>query len=277
MGRVHGKVALITGAARGQGRSNAVRLAEEGADVVILDLCKDIDTVDYPLADTGDLDETRRLVEATGRRCLARVVDVRDRDALDLLVADAITEFGGIDIVSANAGIVSFTPTWHLTDEQWQNVIDVNLTGVFHTVRAVVPHMIERGHGGAIILTSSVAAIRASRNLGHYAASKGGVVSLMRTLSNELGEHGIRVNTLNPGTVRTDMIENDAMYRIYRPDLETPTQDDIVDHCRRRNELDVPWVEAIDISNALVWLASDEARYVTGVVLPIDAGLLAKT
>ena len=127
------------------------------------------------------------------------------------------------------------------------------------------------------MLTSSVAAYRGSRNLGHYAASKGGVVSLMRTLSNELGEHGIRVNTLNPGTVRTDMIENEAMYRIYRPDLDDPGLDDIVEHCRRRNELDVPWVEPVDIANALVWLASEEARYVTGVVLPIDAGLLAKT
>lgn len=276
MGRVDGKVALVTGAARGQGRSNAVRLAEEGADVVVLDACTDIDTVAYPLGTSEDLAETQRLVEATGRRCLSRVVDVRDQAALDLLVSDAVVEFGHLDIVSANAGIVSLTPTWHLSDDEWQNVLDVNLTGVFHTVRAVVPVMIEQGRGGAIVLTSSVAAIRASRNLGHYAASKGGVVSLMRALSNELGEHGIRVNTLNPGTVRTGMIENDAMYRIYRPDLESPTQDDIVDHCRRRNELDVPWVEAVDISNALVWLASDEARYVTGVVLPIDAGLLAR-
>lgn len=277
MGRLRGRVGLVTGAARGQGRANAVRLAEEGADVVVLDACQSIDTVPYPLASGEDLEQTRHLVEQAGGHCLERKVDVRDRVALEQVVSEAVDEFGGIDVVSANAGIVNFTPTWELSDDEWQNVIDVNLTGVFHTVRAVVPHMIARGAGGVIVLTSSVAASRASRNLGHYAASKGGVVSLMRTLSNELGEHGIRVNTINPGTVRTDMITNDAMYRVYRPDLDHPTQDDIVDRCSERTQLDVPWVEPVDIANALVWLASDEARFVTGVSLPVDAGLLAKT
>ncbi|MEE2033200.1 mycofactocin-coupled SDR family oxidoreductase [Rhodococcus chondri] len=273
MGRVEGKVALITGGARGQGRSHAVRLAEEGADIVILDACSQIDSVPYPLATEVDLKETERLVAATGRRVLSRVADVRDQAQLDAVVADAYNEFGRIDIVSANAGIVGFRPTWELTDTEWQDMLDVNLTGAFHTIKAVVPPMIEAGCGGSIVITSSIQAMLGSGNIAHYNASKSGVMGLMRTLATELGPHGIRVNTVNPSAVETPMLHNEATFRIFGPDLENPGPQDLWERSKDRNPMGVGWVSPEDLSNAVLFLASDESRFITGVALPIDAGV----
>lgn len=273
MGRVEGKVALVTGAARGQGRSHAVRFAQEGAHVVILDACTDIATAPYQFPTEVDLKETEALVAATGRRVLSRVADVRRQDQLDAVVADAIAEFGHIDIVAANAGIVGYGSTWELTDTEWQDMLDVNLTGAFRTVKAVVPSMIGAGRGGSIVLTSSVQAMLGSANIGHYSASKSGVGGLMRSLATELGPHGIRVNTVNPSAVDTPMVRNESTFRLFGPDLENPGADEMWERSKVRNPMGVGWVDPADVSNAVLFLASDEARFITGVELPIDMGM----
>lgn len=277
MGRLDGKVAFVTGAARGQGRSHAVRLAEDGADVVICDICKDIETTAYDGATSDDLQETVDLVEARGVRVLAREVDVRDQAALDALVADAIAQLGSIDIVSANAGICAFGRTWEITEEQWRDVVDIDLTGVWHTTKAVIPSMIDAGRGGSIVLTSSCAGLQAVVNTAHYTAAKHGVLGLMKVLANEVGEYGIRVNAVVPGTIPTPMVRNEAVYRFFCPGVEHPTAEDADAGLRSMNLLPIRWLEEIDISNAIAWLASDEARYVTGVALPVDAGWVTKT
>ena len=276
MGRVDGKVALVTGAARGQGRSHALRLAEEGAEIVAVDICDQIQTVEYRMARPDDLQETVRRIEDLDRRIVARQADVRELGQVQAAVQQGLSEFGHIDIVCANAGIFTTGPAWELTAQAWQDMIDVNLTGVFNTVRAVVPSMIERGQGGSIVLTSSTAGIRGFPNFAHYTAAKHGVVGLMRSLTNELAPHRIRVNTVNPTSVNTDMIQNDMTYRLFRPDLDHPTKQDFADAFQPLNALPVPWVEPVDISNAVLFLASDEARYVTGIQLPVDAGFLEK-
>lgn len=276
MGRLEGKVAFITGAARGQGRSHAIRLAEEGAKVVAVDIGTAIDTVPYELASDEDLETTVKEVEARGGEILARTADVRDQAALDGAVAEAIDRFGHIDIVCANAAILLFGAIPELSEAQWRDVIDVNLTGAWHTVKAVVPGMIQAGRGGSIVLTSSAAAIKASPNIGPYVASKNGLIGLMRTLAVELAPHRIRVNTINPTTVSTRMVLNEATIRQFLPDRTDATVDDLVPVLAARTALGVPWVEPVDISNALVWLASEEARYVTGVMLPVTAGATEK-
>jgi SDR family mycofactocin-dependent oxidoreductase len=276
MGRVSGKVAFITGGARGQGRSHALRLAEEGADIIVCDLIQQIDSIPYPMSTAEDLAETVRLVEGLDRRIMARQVDVRDQAGLDSLIADAIAEFGHIDIVCANAGIMSMAPTWEITDESWSDMIDVNLTGVWRTLKAVVPSMIAAKRGGSIVITSSTAGIRGFGNLAHYTAAKHGVVGLMLSLANEVAQHNIRVNTIHPTNVATGMILNDATYKLFAPHLEKPTRADAEPDFLAMNLLPVPWIEAVDISNAILFLASDEARYITGVQLPVDAGQLAK-
>ena len=279
-GRVEGKVALITGGARSQGRSHAVRLAQEGADIVTLDLCGEIDSIRgyYPGATHEDLEETVRLVEAEGRRIIARKADVRDLDQIEQVVKEGVEAFGGIDIVSANAGIFAFGQQTHLADRQeWQDVLDVNLTGVWLTCKAVIPHMIEAGRGGSIILTSSSAGIKGTPNVAAYTASKHGVVGLMKTLSLELGAHRIRVNSVHPSAVATPMILNEATYRLFLPDVAHPTKEDAAPVFQAAlHSLPVPWVEAVDVSNALLFLASDEARYVTGLQFTIDAGFCVK-
>lgn len=275
-GRVEGKVALITGAARGQGRSHAVRLAEEGADIIALDICEDIETSSIPLATQDDLAETAKLVEDLDRRILTRRADVRDTAALQAVVDAGVSEFGRLDIVSANAGIAGFGPAHELTDQQWEEMLAVNITGVWKTCRAVIPAMIEAGNGGSIVLTSSTAGLMGLANTAHYTAAKHGVVGLMRTLANELAPHMIRVNSVHPTAVATDMIMNEAVYTLFRPDLENPTLEDVKPAFEGLNMLPIAWVEARDISNAVLWLASDEARYVTGVALPVDAGSTQK-
>jgi SDR family mycofactocin-dependent oxidoreductase len=277
MGTLDGKVALVTGAARGQGRSHAVRLAEEGADIIAIDVCTPIETVTYRGASEADLAETAAEVEKLDRRIVTRKADVRDLSALRSAVAAGLDEFGRLDIVVANAGIFSSAPVHELTEEQWDTMIDINLTGVWKTVRATVPTLIEQGTGGSIILISSTGGVQGFPNFAHYVAAKHGVLGLARTMCNELGQHNIRVNSIHPTSVLTDMIDHDDMYRLFRPDLENPTQDDFREALLgAMNVLPVPWVEPRDISNAVAWLASDQARYVTGVALPVDAGALQK-
>ncbi|MWA02515.1 mycofactocin-coupled SDR family oxidoreductase [Actinomadura sp. LD22] len=276
-GRVEGKVAFITGAARGQGRAHAVRLAQEGADIIAVDICKQLDTVPIPMSTPGDLDETVAQVKATGRRIVAAQADVRDYDALKAVVDDGVTQLGRLDIVIANAGLAADgAPIQDLDEKLWADSIGVNLTGVFHTGKAAIPHLIAGGRGGSIVLTSSVGGLKAHPNIANYVAGKHGVVGLMRSMAVELAQHNIRVNSVHPTQVGTPMLLNDLTYRMFRPDLENPTQEDMAPISQMMNALPVPWVEAEDIANAVLFLVSDEARYITGVPLPIDAGSMLK-
>ncbi|MGB6245654.1 MULTISPECIES: mycofactocin-coupled SDR family oxidoreductase [Gordonia] len=270
--RMAGKVAFITGAARGQGRSHAIRLAEEGADIIGVDLCADIDSVStYSLATRQDLEETVELVEKTGRRMVAEVADVRDLDRLQAAFDIGLAEFGHVDTVVANAGIASFAKSWELTSDEWQDMLDVNLTGVFHTAKVAMPSMISAG-GGSMVFISSIGGLKGIQHVAHYVSTKHGIVGLMRTMANELAPHGIRVNTVHPTNVDTAMIQNPGTYGMFAPDVAEPTVDDAREGFLSLNALQVPWVESIDISNAVLFLSSDEARYVTGVTLPVDAG-----
>ena len=276
--RFHGRVAAITGAARGQGRSHALRLAAEGADVIALDICHDIDSVAYDLATRDDLAETARLVRERGRRVATAEVDVRDADALAATVSRAVGELGAEpDVVLANAGIGLMRPD----DPQraFRDQLDVNLTGVWNTVQAVAPRMIERGRGGSIVLTSSAFGLTGRGGDGAggsdgYVAAKHGVVGLTRTFANWLAPHGIRVNCVNPSGVATRMVLNPAVEALFgggsdpNPDPK-PTED-------VTNLLDVALVEPEDVTAAVAFLASDEARYITGVALPVDAGMLVR-
>jgi SDR family mycofactocin-dependent oxidoreductase len=278
-GRVEGKVAFITGAARGQGRSHAIRLAEEGADIIAVDIAEDIDSVRrfYHGATEADLAETVKQVEALDRRIVAVTADVRDYAALKQALEAGVAELGHVDIVSANAGIFVFGElAQDVSEQDWKDVIDINLTGVWHTAKAAIPHLIEQHAGGSIVLTSSTAGLKGFPGVSQYVASKHGVVGLMKTLALELAPHSIRVNSVHPTGVATDMILNEATYRLFLPDEQNPTREQAAEVFQSTNALPVPWVEPRDISNAVLFLASDEARYVTGVQLPVDAGFTIK-
>ncbi|PJJ55182.1 mycofactocin-coupled SDR family oxidoreductase [Compostimonas suwonensis] len=276
MGRVEGRVAFVTGAARGQGRSHAIRLAQEGADIIAVDICSQIDSVPFPMGTPEDLAETVRQVEALDRRIVATQADTRDFGALQAALDAGVAELGRLDIVAANAGIGSFGPADELPEETWRDVVDTNLTGVWHTAKAAIPHLRAGGRGGSMILTSSAAGLMAYPNMAHYVAAKHGVVGLMRTLALELAPDMIRVNSVHPTSVNTPMIHNPATYALFAPDLseEERTLETLTARFATMNALPIPWVEALDISNAVLFLASDEARYITGVTLPVDAGTL---
>lgn len=271
MGRLDGKVAFITGAARGQGRSHALRMAQEGADIIAVDIESQIDSVPYAMSTAADMAETVKQIEALDRRIVASQADVRDFDALKAALDDGVAQLGKLDIVSANAGIWSIGTMEQLTDQQFDDMTDVNLKGVWHTAKAAIPHL-KANKGGSMILTSSEVAFKARPNIGHYVAVKHGVVGLMKTLALELAADSIRVNSVHPGVIDTTMVQNDAFYRLFRPDLPNATREDVVESAQQMHLLHVPWLEPVDISNAVLWLASDEARYVTGVTLPVDAG-----
>jgi (+)-trans-carveol dehydrogenase len=243
MGAVEGKVAFITGAARGQGRSHAVRLAAEGADIIAVDICAPIDCTNYPSATTDDLAETARLVEATGRGILTKVADVRDDQCPPAV---------------------------------FREVIDINLTGVFNTMVAGVKPMIEGGRGGSVILISSIMGLMSSGGIPAYTAAKHGLVGLMRSAAHELAPHRIRVNSIHPGNVRTTMIENDAMAQLFRPDLAAPTLEDTRDGFTSMNLLPEPWLEVSDITEAVVYLVGESGRFITGITLPVDQGAVVK-
>lgn len=274
MGRVEGKVAFVTGVARGQGRAHAVRLAEEGADIIGVDVLQNVATMSYSMATPDDLEETRMLVETTGRRALLSHADVRDHEALRRVLSTAVADLGRLDIVCANAGVSPpGSPLWTISPQQWRDVIDINLTGVFNTLAVAVPPMAEAGNGGSIIVTASGAALRSAGNLGDYNASKHAVVGLAQTLANEVASIGIRVNVIAPGTVGTPMVTaNAAQYKVFRPDLEEPTLEDCIVGYRMINPMGNPWVDVEDISNAVLFLASNEARFITGTVMPVDQG-----
>jgi SDR family mycofactocin-dependent oxidoreductase len=276
-GRVEGKVAFISGAARGQGRSHAVRLAQEGADIIAVDICGPIDNMAYPPSTPADLAETADLVKAHDRRIVTAQVDVRDYDALKTAVDGGVEQLGRLDIIVANAGIGTFGQKLHKIGEKtWQDMIDVNLSGVWKTVKAGVPHIIAGERGGSIVLTGSVGSHKAMAYTGHYIAAKHGVMGLMRSFAVELGQYRIRVNSVHPSQVNTPMTLNDVTFKLFRPDLENPGPEDFAPFSQMTHTLPVPWVEAADISNAVLFLASDESRYVTGVSLPVDAGALLK-
>ena len=276
-GRLAGKVAFISGAARGQGRAHAIRMAEEGADIIGFDAAGPLPSQGAPAASPEDLAETARQVEERDRRVIARQADASDLGAVTAVLDEGIAEFGRLDIVVANAGVQGNpAPIVQTSAVEWGAVIASNLTGVFNTARAAAPHIIAGGRGGSIILTSSSIALRAQPGLGPYGSSKTGIIGLMRALALELGEHSIRVNSIHPTTVRTPMLINDINFRLFRPDLEQPTLEDVEPVYRTLNVLPVPWVEPEDIANAAVFLASDEGRYITGVALPVDAGYTLK-
>jgi (+)-trans-carveol dehydrogenase len=276
-GRVEGKVAFITGAARGQGRAHAVRLAQEGADIIAVDICKQIDSVQIPLSTPEDLAETADLVKGHNRRIFTAEVDVRDYDALKAAVDAGVEQMGRLDIIVANAGIGNGGETLDKTSEgDWTDMIDVNLGGVWKSVKAGVPHILAGGRGGSIILTSSVGGLKADPHTGHYVAAKHGVVGLMRTFAVELGQHNIRVNSVHPTNVNTPLFMNEPTMKLFRPDLENPGPDDMKVVGQLMHTLPIGWVEPEDIANAVLFLASDEARFITGVTLPVDGGSCLK-
>ncbi len=274
MGRLDGKVAFITGVARGQGRSHAIRLAEEGADIVGVDSLADFGTTAYPMPTQNDLDETTVLVEKTGRRAILSRADVRDREGLLRAVSDGVADLGRLDIVCANAGIMPIgRPLWEISAEQWQSVIDINLTGVFNTLAVTVPPMRAAGNGGSIILTASAAGLRFGLNLGDYATTKAGVIALAKTLANEVAAEGIRVNAICPGAVATPMImANEELFKLFRPDMENPTLQDCEPAFKTLMPMGGPWLAPEDVSNMVVFLASDEASSVTGTAMSVDQG-----
>jgi SDR family mycofactocin-dependent oxidoreductase len=271
MGRFDGKVALITGGARGQGRSHAVRFAQEGADVAFCDIASQLDTVPYPMAKPDDLAETVRLVEDLDRRCVAVQADVRDRGQVDAFAEQARTELGRIDFLLANAGIFTFSTVAEMDDRMWREMIDTNLTGVFNAVRAVLPAMVAQGYG-RIVATSSMAGKMGFPNVGHYCAAKWGVIGLVKSVAQEVAANGITVNAVCPTGVDTTMIQNEAAYRLFVPDKENPTREDAAPGFQGLNAIPVPWVEPSDISNAMAFLCSDEARYITGETIAVAAG-----
>lgn len=277
MGRVSGKVALVTGAARGQGRSHAIELAKEGAAIVATDVgVGTLPGVEYPVATSEELEETARLVRELGGRIIIAEADTRDADAVQAVVDAGIAEFGYIDVVVANAGVFTWGPAAELSWSDWHTVVDINLNGTWNTVRAVLPSMIARGKGGSIMMTASQIATRGQSNAVAYAASKAGIVGMMRALAAELAQHNIRVNTIHPSTVYSPMILNEPVYKVFRPDLENPGVEEMEAELRPFHMLPVAALDAIDISHAVVYLASDESRYVTSLRFAIDAGSTQK-
>ncbi len=274
MNRLENKVAFVTGAARGQGRSHCVRMAEEGADIIAIDICEPLPETGYPPSTPADLEETVRQVEALDRRIVYAKADVRDDQALKQVVDDGVAELGRLDIVSAQAGIGGLPMHGHeIPNDLWKTMVDITLTGSWNSVKVAVPHILAGGRGGAIIITSSAASLRGFPNVTHYVAAKHGILGLVRTMAMELGPHSIRVNNLAPTNVGTDMLLNQNAYNLFRPDkAPNATYEEFIEAAKHMHMLPIGHVEAIDVSNALVFLASDEARYITGISLPVDAG-----
>jgi len=271
---LEGRVALITGGARGQGRSHALHLAALGADIVICDIAADVDTNPYPLATPADLAETVDLVTGLGRRCLSRVVDVRNATAINDLVADAVTEFGRLDILVANAGVCPFAPFEEITDQAWRDTIDINLTGAFNSMRAVIAPMREGGYG-RIVATSSMGGRSGVPNLAHYVATKWGVIGLVKTLALETATSGITVNAVCPNTVNTPMVHNPALYGLFAPDMDNPTMEEVRPRYETMNPMGLAWLEPEEISAAVGFLVSEGARHISGSTIEVSAGASA--
>jgi SDR family mycofactocin-dependent oxidoreductase len=272
--RLEGKVALITGGARGIGRACAVRFAEEGADVVVVDIGRDVETVPYNGARATQLEEAVAEIEGLGRRAVAVRADVRDGEAMRAAAETAIARLGKVDALVAAAGIDSWGKAWELTDDQWDTMIDVNLTGVWQSAKAVAPHMVERGTG-SMVLIGSVLSHKHNPGFAHYTAAKHGVLGLTRALALELAEHMVRVNSVDPTAVRTDMtINQDFLGEL--AGKEAGTVDDAEERLRRWNAMPLLMIEPVDVANAVLFLSSEEARYITGVSLPVDLGAMLK-
>jgi (+)-trans-carveol dehydrogenase len=274
MGRLEGKVAFITGAGRGQGRAHAIRLAQEGADIVALDILKNVPGLAYSMATTADRDETVAAVESLGRRILFEKADNRDLEALQEVAALGVAEFGSLDIVVANAGAAATGMVYEMSEDDFTATIDRFLTSTWRTVRAVAPHMITAGRGGSIILISSTSGLVGVAGMAHYVAAKHGVTGLMKACAIELGPFDIRVNAVASSNVNTPMIRNPAVREVWTGDPDA-SDDEVVRAMSAMHILNVPWVEPADISHTVAWLASDDARYVTGSTIPVDAGALA--
>lgn len=270
-----GRVAVITGGARGQGRSHALELARLGADVAICDLCEDVATIGYPLSTGDDLAETAKLVDATGRRCVSAVVDVRDLGAVIAFVDEVQASLGSVDIMLANAGVTAIGSVCDMTASQWGDVIDINLTGVFNAIRAAAPHM-RKQRSGRIIGISSMLGRFSQPAIPAYTASKWGVIGLCKSAAYELAGFGVTVNVIAPGNVSTPMIHNDQLYGLMRPDLEHATAEDVAPVMAELHTQPVPWLEPEEITAAVVYLVSDGARHITGSVLDVNAGASAK-
>lgn len=275
MGQLEGKVALVTGAARGQGRSHAVRLAEDGADIIAIDFVRGVDSVSpfYDPATEDDLAETVRQVEALDRRIVTSTADVRDIGALTKAADESVAALGRLDVVVANAGIFTFGDETHkVPEDSWQDLMDINLTGVWHTYKASAEHLIASGAGGSVIIISSLAGFKGIANVAAYTATKHAIVGLMKVLANELGPHGIRVNTIHPNSIDTPMVKNTATYKLFRPDLDDPKAEDAEPAFAGLNPFGKAWIEPIHVSNAVAWLASDQSYYVSGGQIPVDGG-----
>ncbi|MGD0881783.1 MAG: mycofactocin-coupled SDR family oxidoreductase [Acidimicrobiales bacterium] len=274
-GQFAGRVAVITGGARGQGRSHAVELARQGADIAVVDRCADLATVAYPLATPDDLAETVRLVEAEGRRCVAVTADVRELDAMVAFVDRVADELGSVDILVANAGVSTLGSIFDMDAPQWSETVDVNLTGVFNAMRAVAPHM-RRHRWGRIIGVSSMMGRSANPLIPAYCASKWGVIGLTKSVAHEMAHFGVTANVVAPGNVSTDMIHNESMYHLMRPDLDHPTSEDMAGVMASLHVQPVPWLDADEITAAVVFLCSEGARHITGSVIDVDAGASAR-
>lgn len=275
-GRFAGKVVAVTGGARGQGRGHALGFAAEGADVVLLDLCAPIESVPYDLPGVADLERTAREVESLDRRVFVKRVDVRDERSMREAFDAAAAELGRVDVVLANAGIVSADSVLEMSERVWHDVIEINLTGVFNTLKAAGPHLLESAPGSSVCVTSSIGGVKSVENLGHYAASKHGVLGLMKSFAKELGPKGVRANAVLPTQVSTRMTVNDAVAGFFCPDLDAPTVADLAAASEATHILPTPWAEIEDITNAVLFLCSEEARKITGVALPVDCGALLR-
>jgi SDR family mycofactocin-dependent oxidoreductase len=278
--RFAGKVVFITGVARGQGRNHAVRFAQEGAAVIGLDICADVASASSGQATRGDLAETERLIEAAGGKHYLQVADVRDYNAVRTIVSEGVDRFGRLDVAVANAGIASTAAAPDMSADQWREMIDINLTGAWFTAQAAIGPIRGGGGGGSIIFTSSFCGLAPVPNMVHYNAAKHGLQGIAKTLALELGPERIRVNTINPTNVDTAMIQNDFVRHLFMPDVEHPTRADAEapnSPYTSMTVLGIPWVDVNDISEAVMFLASDAARYITGIALPVDGGQLIKT
>lgn len=271
MGRFDDKVVFVTGGAKSQGRSHALAFAKEGADIVVCDIARQLGTIPHTMGTQADLDETARMVEKLDQRCVAITADVRDTGEINGAVEQAVSELGKVDILLANAGVLSLTTVAEMTDEQWSEVVDTDLMGVFKAMRAVIPQMVSQNYG-RIIATSSMAGRTGLPTVAHYCAAKWGVIGLVKSVAREVAANGVTVNCVCPTNVDTDMIHNEPFYGLFAPGVDKPTKDDVIPGFTSLNAVPVPWIEPIDISHAMMFLASDEARYITGEALHVSAG-----